>query len=146
MVIAYALAITALLLPMGRLADLVGRKKVYIAGGLVFVLGAVLASRSSSLIMLILSRILQGVGGAMTEGTGMAIIASVFPASERGRAIGLSMAVVGLGALVGPAIGGVLVDAFSWRYVFFINVPLVLLGIAIGMRVYPGTRRFDHLV
>ena len=80
-VIAYVLTITALLLPMGRLADLVGRKKLYISGGLVFVLGAVLASRSTSLLMLVLFRILQGVGGAMTEGTGMAIVASAFPAN-----------------------------------------------------------------
>ena len=139
-VIAFNLTITALLLPMGRLADLIGRKKVYIAGGLVFVLGAILAGRSTSLIMLILSRILQGVGGAMTEGTGMAIIYSVFPANERGKAIGMFMGVVGLGALVGPAIGGLLVDAFSWRYVFFISVPLVLLGIAIGMTVLEENR------
>ena len=134
-IIAYVLTITGLLLPMGRLADLVGRKKVYIAGGLVFVLGAVLASRSTSLLMLVLARIIQGVGGAMTEGTGMAIIASAFPARERGKAVGLIMGVVGLGALAGPAMGGLLVDAFSWRYVFFINVPLVLLGIAIGITV-----------
>ena len=134
-VIAYVLTITALLLPMGRLADQVGRKKLYIAGGLVFVLGAVLASRSTSLLMLVLFRILQGVGGAMTEGTGMAIVASVFPAKERGKAIGLVMGVVGMGALAGPAIGGLLVDAFNWRYVFFVNVPLVLMGIAIGITV-----------
>ena len=99
-VIAYVLTITALLLPMGRLADLVGRKKVYIAGGLVFVLGAVLASRSTSLLMLVLFRIIQGVGGAMTEGTGMAIMASAFPAKERGKAVGGIMGVVGLGILV----------------------------------------------
>ncbi len=139
-VIAYVLTITALLLPMGRLADLVGRKKVYIIGGLVFVLGAVLASRSTSLLMLVLSRVIQGVGGAMTEGTGMAIIASVFPGNERGRAVGLIMGVVGMGALAGPPIGGLLVDLFSWRYVFFINVPLVLLGIAIGMTVLQESR------
>ena len=139
-VIAYVLTITALLLPMGRLADLVGRKKVYIAGAVVFVLGAVLASRSTSLLMLILFRILQGVGGAMTEGTGTAIIASVFPANERGRAVGLIMGTVGLGAIAGPAIGGLLVDAFSWRYVFYINVPLVLLGIAIGVTVLEDSR------
>jgi EmrB/QacA subfamily drug resistance transporter len=139
-VIAYVLTIAALLLPMGRLADLVGRKKVYIAGSLVFVLGAVLASRSNSLLMLILFRILQGVGGAMTEGVGMAIIASVFPANERGKAVGLFMGVVGLGALAGPAIGGLLVDALSWRYVFFVNVPFVLLGIAIAMTVLEESR------
>ena len=138
--IAYVLTITALLLPMGRLADLVGRKRVYIAGSLVFVLGAVLASGSTSLLMLILFRILQGVGGAMTEGIGMAIIASVFPANERGKAIGLITGVVALGSLAGPAIGGLLVDALNWRYVFFVNVPFVLLGVAIGMSVLEESR------
>ena len=138
--IGYILAISALLLPMGRLADLVGRKKAYIVGGLVFVLGAVLASRSTSLLMLIPSRVVQGVGGAMTEGTGMAITTSVFPPSERGKAIGLIMAVVGLGAVAGPPIGGALVGALGWPYVFFVNVPFVLLGIAIGITVLEESR------
>jgi len=139
-IIAYLLTITALLLPMGRLADLVGHKKVWVVGGLIFVLGAVLASRSTSLTMLILSRIFQGVGGAMTEGTGMAILISVFPTSDRGKAIGLIMAVVGLGSVIGPAVAGALVDAFNWRYVFLISVPLVLPGITIGMTILEESR------
>ena len=139
-IIAYVLTISALLLPMGRLADLVGRKKVYIVGGLVFVLGVSLAGRSTSLIMLILSRIVQGVGGAMTEGTGMAIITSGFPANQRGRAIGLIMLVVGLGVVVGPLIGGLLVDAVGWRYVFFVNIPPVLLGIGACLAILKESR------
>ena len=135
LVIAYILTITALLLPMGRLADIVGRKKVYIAGSLVFVLGADLAGSSSSLSMLILSRILQGIGAAMTQGTSMAIITSIFPPHQRGKAIGLIMTVVGSGAVAGPAIGGVLVEAFDWPYVFFINVPLGLLAIGAALVV-----------
>ena len=138
--IAYVLTVGALLLPMGRLADLVGRKKIYIVGGMVFVLGALLAGRSTSLILLLPSRILQGVGGAMTEGPGMAIIASVFPAHERGRAMGLMMVLVGLSSIAGPAIGGLVVDAFGWRYVFFLNIPLVLLGIASAAAVPEETR------
>ena len=90
--------------------------------------------------MLILFRIVQGVGVAMTEGIGMAIIASVFPANERGKAIGLITGVVALGSLAGPAIEGLLVDAFNWRYVFFVNVPFVLLGVAIGMSVLEESR------
>ena len=128
-VIGYTLTITALLLPMGRLADLIGRKKVYIMGSLVYVLGAGLAGSSFSLSMLIVVRLFQGVGAAMTQGTGMAIMISSFPSSERGKAIGLIMTVVGTGAVAGPAIGGLLVDAFGWPFVFFINVPLGLLGI-----------------
>ena len=134
-VLGFAMTIVALLLPMGRLADIVGSKKVYIWGSLVFVLGAGLAGSSSTLIMLILSRLLQGVGAAMTQGIGMAIVISVFPPSERGKAIGLIMTVVGAGFVVGPAIGGLLVDAFDWPYVFFINIPLGLLGIGAVMAV-----------
>ncbi len=126
--IGYVLTISALLMPMGRLADLVGRKRVYIAGGVVFVLGAFLASRATSLMLLLPSRILQGAGAAMTETPGMAIIASVFPPNERGRAIGLMMVIVGLSSSTGPSIGGVVVDAVGWRYVFFLSIPLVLLG------------------
>ena len=128
--IGFVLALSVLLLPMGRLADLVGRKRVYIVGGLVFVLGTFLAGRSTSLMMLLPSRIIQGIGGAMTEGPGMAIITSVFPPNERGRAIGLLMVVVGSSALAAPVFGGLVVDAFGWRYVFFLNIPMVLLGIA----------------
>ena len=85
-VIIYALTIAALLLPMGRLSDLIGRKQVYIAGMVVLAAGAVLSGLSPSLEMLFPSRVLQGVGAAMTQGTGMAIMTSVFPANEKGRA------------------------------------------------------------
>ena len=84
-VLGFAMTIAALLLPMGRLADIVGSKKVYIWGTLVFVLGAGLAGSSSTLIMLILSRILQGSGAAMTQGIGMAIVISVFPTQRAGQ-------------------------------------------------------------
>ena len=138
--IGFILTISALLLPMGRLADLVGRKRVYIVGGLVFVVGAILASRSTNLIMLLQARIVQGIGGAMTETPGMAIIASVFPPNERGRAIGLMMVVVGLSSSIGPSIGGVVVDAFGWRYVFYLSIPLVLLGMASAAAVPEESR------
>jgi len=131
--IGYALTISALLLPMGRLSDLVGRKKVYIVGSLVFILGAAVAGSSSNLTTLIVARVLQGCGAAMTQGTGMAIIVAAFPAGERGKAIGLIMTLVGTGAIAGPAIGGFLVDALGWRSVLLVNVPLVLLGIAASM-------------
>ena len=123
-VIIYALTIAALLLPMGRLSDLVGRKKVYIVGTVILAVGAILSGFSPSLEMMFPSRVLQGVGAAMTQGTGMAIITAVFPANEKGRAIGLFMTMVGIGAVAGPAIGGIVVDAFGWRVVFFLTLPL----------------------
>ena len=137
-VIIYALTISALLLPMGRFSDLIGRKRVYIAGMVVLALGAVLAGISPSLETLFPARILQGVGAAMTQGTGMAIITSAFPANEKGRAIGLYMTMVGVGAIAGPAIGGIVVDTFGWRVVFFLTLPLVVIGTAATVWVLRG--------
>ena len=139
-VLGYALTISALLLPMGRLSDLVGRRRVYIMGTLVFVLGAALAGSSSNLTTLILARIFQGFGAAMTQGTGMAIVISVFPPNERGKAIGMTMTVVGVGAIAGPVIGGLLVDALGWRSVFFVNVPLGLLATAACLAIVKEPR------
>jgi EmrB/QacA subfamily drug resistance transporter len=134
-VIGFAMTIIALLLPVGRLADMVGLKKVYIAGSLVLILGAIIAGASNNLVILMLSRIVQGAGAAMTQGTGMAIIIAAFPTSERGKAIGLIMTMVGAGAIAGPAVGGLLVDALGWRSVFFANVPLVVAGVVLGLAV-----------
>ena len=115
----YALTVSALLLPMGRLADNIGIKKVYVTGLIIFVVGALLAGMSDSILQLIGSRVLMGVGGAMSQGTSMAIGILPFPSAERGRAIGLQMAVVGFGNLVGPAVGGFIVSAIGWQGVPF---------------------------
>ena len=128
-VIGFALTISALLLPMGRLADMIGQKRVYILGSILLMLGAAGAGLAPNLVTLLLARIFQGVGAAMTQGTGMAIMTSVFPPSERGRAIGLLMTTVGVGAVAGPAIGGFVVDFIHWRAVFFLNIPLGLVGV-----------------
>ena len=134
-VIGFALVISALLLPMGRMADIIGQKRVYILGSVILVVGAAAAGFSPNLATLLLARILQGVGAAMTQGTGMAIMTSVFPSHERGRAVGLLMTTVGVGAVVGPAIGGLVVDFIHWRAVFFLNIPLGLLGVAVTLAV-----------
>ena len=128
-VIAFALTTSALLLPMGRLSDIVGRKQVYVAGLVIFLLGAALAGSSTAMTVLILSRVIQGVGAAMTQGTGMAMIISAFPMAERGKALGLFLSVVGAGAVAGPALGGFLVSALGWRWVFFGSVSLAMLSI-----------------
>ena len=134
-VIGFALTISALLLPMGRLADMIGQKRVYILGSVVMIVGAVCAGLAPTLAMLLLARILQGVGAAMTQGTGMAIMTSVFPPSERGRAIGLLMTTVGVGAVAGPAIGGVIVDYIHWRGVFLVSIPLGFVGVLATLAV-----------
>ena len=106
LVIGYAMTIIALLLPMGRLADIITSKRVYIIGSAVTIAGSIAAGTSSDLGILIISRIVQGTGAAMTQGTGMAIMIGAFPPNERGKAIGLIMTMVGTGAVAGPAMGG----------------------------------------
>ncbi len=128
-VLGYALAISAFLLPMGRLSDIIGRKKVYIVGMLIFVIGAALAGSSTNVMALIGAKIFQGFGSGMTQGTAMAMVLATFSDSERGKALGFQMSVVGTGGVAGPAVGGFLVSAFGWRSVFYINV--LLGGIAL---------------
>lgn len=120
--IAEALTISALLLPMGRLSDMVGRKRVYVSGLAIFVVAAALAAASTSVVVLIAFKAAQGVGAAMTQGTGLAMVTSVFPASERGKGIGSHGSVVGTGGVLGPVVGGLLVGILDWRWVFYINV------------------------
>lgn len=137
-IIGYALAISVLLLPMGRQGDLVGRKQVYIGGLVIFVLAAALAGTSPSLNLLIGAKVIQGVGSAMIQGNGMATIISVFSGEERGKALGSHLSVVGTGAIAGPALGGILVSAMGWRAVFFVNVPIGLITIAVSLLVLAG--------
>ncbi len=140
-VVGYALAISALILPMGRLGDIISRKHVYIAGLLIFVGASAMAGFSSSLAMLISAKVLQGIGSAMLQGNGMATVISAFPGTERGKALGTHMSVVGSGAIAGPAVGGLLVAAFGWRSVFFVNLPIGLITIAVTWLVLDSARR-----
>lgn len=140
-VIAQTLTVSALLLPMGRLSDIVGRKRVYIVGLLLLMGASVFAASSSSITMLILSRVVQGMGAAMTQGTGMAMITSVFPEEERGKGIGTHMSVIGAGGMVGPTVGGFLVEALDWRWVFLINLPLATIAL-IGALLIMDSRIF----
>jgi EmrB/QacA subfamily drug resistance transporter len=139
-VLAYLLTITALLLTFGRLADLMGRKRVYIAGFAVFTVGNLLASLSQTVTELILARALTGVGGAMIQANGAAITAAVFPPEERGKALGLNGTIVAAGLVTGPTIGGVLTDALGWRSIFFVAIPVGLLAIPFASLVLKEER------
>jgi len=126
----YALAISAFLLPAGRMADQFGRKESYIAGFVIFGVGSAAAGMAPNLWSLITLKILTAAGSALVMANGMAIMTSVFPAAERGKAVGTHMTIVGSGSIFGPVLGGVLVEALGWRSVFFINVPIAMLGVA----------------
>ena len=152
--IGYALVISALLLPMGRLSDIVGRKRVYVSGFVIFVVGGLFAGASDSILMLIGSKALQGLGASMTQGTGMAMVLATFPSEERGKAIGSFITVVGAGNVAGPALGGFIAGALGWQWVFYFGVALALLAIAavslaLDGRIYSrrgsGSASFDWL-
>ena len=152
--IGYALAISALLLPMGRLSDIVGRKRVYVTGFAIFVVGGLFASTSDSILALIGFKVLQGVGASMTQGTGMAMVLSTFPGEERGKAIGSFITVVGSGNVAGPALGGLIAGTLGWQWVFYFGVALAMLAIlAVSLvldgRIYSkhgtGSASFDWL-
>ncbi|MBI4201691.1 MAG: DHA2 family efflux MFS transporter permease subunit [Chloroflexi bacterium] len=155
-VLGYILAISALMLPMGRLGDMVGRKKVYTIGFLVFAAGGALAALSPSLGLVIAMKMVQGAGAAMTQATSMAIVTSIFPPQERGKAIGLMTTIVGTGAIAGPIVGGGVVEALGWRAALFLVAPFGVLSALAGMIVLtPGVdaasgpraslRSFDYL-
>ena len=139
-IIGSALAVSALLLPMGRLGDIAGRKSMYIAGFSVFVMASAVAGFSPTLEVLIGAKVIQGVGSAMVQANAMAIILSVFPGSERGKSLGYHASIVGVGAIASPAVGGLLVSAFSWRAVFLMNLPIGLVAIAATALIIRSSR------
>ena len=150
-VVAEGLAISALILPMGRLSDIIGRKSVYISGMAIFAIAAILAAGSQSIFALIAFKAAQGLGAAMTQGTGMAMITSVFPAKERGRGIGTHASVVGTGGVLGPIMGGFLITTFDWRWLFYVNVVMGLVALVAMLlivreqtfRQKTGSRSYD---
>ena len=124
---AYIITIIATVLIFGTLSPRLGKSRLYISGMALFVASSAACGLARSLDQLVLSRIVQGIGAAMLMSISMAIIMLVFPLHERGRALGYVTATVGLGLIIGPALGGVLVEAFGWPYVFFVNVPIGIL-------------------
>jgi EmrB/QacA subfamily drug resistance transporter len=131
----YLLVITGLLLTLGRLADLIGRKPIFIAGFAVFTVFSLSCGLSRSIYMLIASRGLQAIGAAMIMANGPAIITDAFPSQERGKALGIMGTVVSIGLTAGPALGGFLIAAAGWPLIFFINLPIGIIGIAIAQKV-----------
>lgn len=123
---AYLLAAAMFLVPFGKIADIQGRKKIFTYGIFVYTLASLLCAFSTSALWLIGCRIVQGIGSAMIFGTGVAILTSVFPVGERGRALGISVAATYTGLSVGPVLGGFLTQHFGWRSIFLANVPLGL--------------------
>jgi EmrB/QacA subfamily drug resistance transporter len=146
---AYLLVLVGLLSAFGRYADMVGRKLLYTYGFVVFVVGSALCGLAPSLGVLIAFRALQGVGAAMFQANSVAIIAGAVPKDVLGRAIGVQGAAQALGLALGPAAGGLLIGLGGWRLIFYVNVPVGLVGIVAAWFLIPrslhlsGRSRFD---
>ena len=117
--------------PFGRIADIYGMKRIFILGMILFTISSFLASLSPFVEFLILARVVQGIGSAMIFVTGVAIIAYVFPANERGKAIGIAVTAVYVGLFMGPVLGGFLTQYLGWRSIFYLMVPLGILVTAL---------------
>jgi EmrB/QacA subfamily drug resistance transporter len=146
---AYLLAYAVPLLITGRLGDRIGPKALYQAGLVVFTLSSAWCGLSGNIGMLIVARVFQGLGASMMTPQTMAVITRTFPANKRGAAMGMWGAVAGVAALVGPILGGVLIDSLGWEWIFFINLPIGVVGLALAMKFVPHlpthTHRFDGL-
>lgn len=150
-VTAYLLTISSLLPVFGRVADLLGRKRIFSIGFLVFTFGSVLCALATNIWFLVGMRILQAIGASMLMANSAAIITANFSPKERGRALGLMGTVVALGSLTGPALGGLLVGLFDWRSIFYINLPIGVLGYLASQIILPSDKpqpnneTFDYL-
>jgi len=130
----FLLSSAIFLVPFGKLADIKGRKRIFLTGNLIIAVTSLLCALSFSGAMLILARVLQGIGSAMVFGTGMAIITSVYPPGERGKAIGISVTSVYVGLSLAPVLGGVLTQYLGWRSIFYVTVPFELAVVWISWR------------
>ena len=138
---AYALGLSSLLLFGGALGDRMGRRRVFVAGVAIFAVASAACGFAQDVGQLVAARALQGIGGALLIPGSLALIGSAFPAAERGRAIGTWSGATAVAAAIGPVLGGWLVDAVSWRAVFWINLPLAAVVIAIAVWRVPETRQ-----
>ena len=141
---AYLLAYVVPLLITGRLGDKFGPKRVYMVGLVVFTLSSLWCGLTTSVGALILARVVQGLGAAAMTPQTMAVITRVFPPDRRGPAMGLWGAVAGIATLVGPILGGLLVDGFGWEWIFFVNVPVGLIALVLAWRLVPRLETHAH--
>jgi EmrB/QacA subfamily drug resistance transporter len=130
--LSYTLASAILLLTVGRMADLWGNKRIYLWGYAIFGVGSVLSAVAPNVGFLIAARFVQGIGGAMLTANASAIITHTFPRHELGRALGVSSMVYAVGTTLGPIVGGVLTDAINWRWAFWVNVPIAIVGFVLA--------------
>src|SRR3954452_11792991 len=137
---AYALMLAALLLTAGSLADLLGRRRVFVFGVACFTVASLLCALATSSLTLILARGAQGIGGAAMFATSLALLAQEFQGRDRGTAFGIWGATTGAAVAIGPLVGGALTDALGWPSIFFLSLPIGIATIAMTLRKVPESR------
>jgi len=141
---AYMLAYAVPVLITGRLGDRFGSKYLYLIGLTVFTLASLWCGLTSTIEMLIVARVVQGLGAAMMTPQTLAIITRIFPQSDRGKAMAVWGATAGVAMVVGPVLGGVLTDGLGWEWIFFINIPVGILGFVMAWRLVPALETHEH--
>jgi EmrB/QacA subfamily drug resistance transporter len=140
---AYALTLAAFLLTSGSVADLIGRRRVFVAGLVVFTTASAVCGLSTTPLMLNLARAVQGTGGAMMFATSLALLAQAFHGKERGTAFGVFGAVTGGAVAIGPVLGGVITSGIGWEWIFFVNVPIGAIAVLIALTRVENSRDPD---
>jgi len=140
----YTLAMTVTVPVAGKLSDIYGRKNLYLIGILWFAVGSALCALSGTMMALVIFRGFQGIGGGVVMGISMAIMADVFPPAEVGKYMGVVMSMSSLASLIGPSLGGVIVDHISWHWVFILNVPIGLAAAAVLFKGLPALKHHDE--
>src|SRR5262245_2640981 len=137
---AYTLVYAGLLITGGRLGDLYGQKRLFVIGLVVFTLASAACGLAASPGQLIATRALQGIGGALLTPQTLAIITVTFPPERRGSAYGIWGAVAGIATLAGPTVGGALVTAWGWQWIFYVNLPIGIVTLVLALRILPDLR------
>lgn len=137
---AYMLTLTVFLPLFGRLADMFGRTKMYNTGFVVFTVGSALCGLAPNANFLIFSRVLQAVGAGLLQANSVAIITQAFPSNELGKAIGLQGSIQAIAMSVGPFVGGMLIAAVNWRLIFYVNVPIGIIGTFMALFILPSSK------
>jgi EmrB/QacA subfamily drug resistance transporter len=136
-VTSFLIAVAATILIFGRIGDIIGKTRVFKFGVVLFTIGSLLCGFTNSLPFLVGARVIQAIGAAATMATNQGIITQVFPAKERGRALGVIGTFVALGAMAGPPLGGIIVSAVNWKYIFLINVPIGIIVFLMTLKIFP---------
>jgi EmrB/QacA subfamily drug resistance transporter len=152
-ILAYLLTVTALIVSVGRLGDMIGRRRLFVAGIILFTLASAMSGAAPNLTILIAARAAQGLGAAIMMALAMACVGETIPKAQTGRAMGLLGTMSAIGTALGPSLGGILISTFGWRAIFLIKVPLGILTLLLVCRALPVDRvrsptdraRFDHI-